>query len=458
MENTEWVALHDLAGKTVNNLGKKGTAEAFFTVTDTTEIVIRNSEILTQNRIHDAGIGIRACINNKVGFACTNRITEEDITKTGEKALLIANVSSEVPDFALPVPGNLPRINVYDTKIADVTVEEAIDTAKRALISAEDYDPRVSVKSGLVLFQSGWRGVVNTLGVDCEEKETKAVIYLGGIGEYKDEVTGTCYDYAFSRCADINPESVGEAVGKKVCDMFHPKPVKKIEGTVIFGPEAGSYQLTEVLIDALRGDTVMAGRSVWTAKIGEMVASDLVTITDNGVLTNGFSSRQFDDEGHPSQNTVLVEHGELKGFIHHALSAHALTTDDTGNASRYPGGFDMVRNIVGTGYRTEPEIYSSNLVIEPGTKTKEDLISEVTKGVLIESMAGFPQAGSGLISAQLSRAFFIKNGEIKHPVKGMVSGVGYDWFKTISGVGNDAKQFQNVVTPSIRVEGVTVVG
>jgi PmbA protein len=117
----------------------------------------------------------------------------------------------------------------------------------------------------------------------------------------------------------------------------------------------------------------------------------------------------------------------------------------------------MVRNIVGTGYRTEPEIYPSNLVIEPGTKTKGDLIADVSKGVLIESMAGFPQAGSGLISAQLSCAFFIKKGEIQYPVKGMVSGVGYDWFKTVSGVGNDVHQFQNVVIPSLRVEGATVV-
>jgi len=94
-----------------------------------------------------------------------------------------------------------------------------------------------------------------------------------------------------------------------------------------------------------------------------------------------------------------------------------------------------------------------------GDKSKEQLISEVEKGLVIESMAGFAQKGSGLISAQLSQAFFIQNGEIQYPVRGgMVSGVAFDWFNTISGVGNDVKQFDNAVVPSVRVEDVTVVG
>ncbi len=119
----------------------------------------------------------------------------------------------------------------------------------------------------------------------------------------------------------------------------------------------------------------------------------------------------------------------------------------------------MVHMIVGNGYRTKPEIYPSNLTIKLGNKEKEELISETKKGVLIESMAGFPQAGSGLISAQLSRAFFIQDGEVQYPIKGgMVSGVAFDWFKQVSGIGKDSKQFQDAVVPSLRVEDVKVVG
>ena len=119
----------------------------------------------------------------------------------------------------------------------------------------------------------------------------------------------------------------------------------------------------------------------------------------------------------------------------------------------------MVRAIIGDGYRTKPEIYPSNLIIQSGSKTKEELVSEIEKGVLVESMAGFAQPGSGLISAQLSRAFYIEDGEIKHPIKGgMVSGIAFDWFKRISGVGRDVKRFTNAIVPSVRIEEVKIVG
>lgn len=458
-----WNSLTNLVHKAIRVLEKKDIthAEAFFTSTQTTEITIRNSEILTQNKVDDSGVGFRVVFGrNKVGFACTNTLSEKAVLETGEKAFAIAKVSSEVPDFALPEASQPTRVKgLLDSRLAEITVEEAVDVAKRAIGAAEGFDKRVIAKDGRVLLMSGWRGVVNTLGVDSEEQETKAVVYLGGSGEQNGEVTGSCYDFMFNRTADLEPEKVGENVGEMVIKMFKPRSLKSFQGTVIFGPEAVSYQLADVLIDALKGETVVAGRSTWTRKLGQMVASENLTITDNAILEKGFASRSFDDEGYSSQNTVLTREGKLESFLHNATSANALKTRNTGNASRFPGGFEMVKAIIGNGYRAKPEIYPSNLVIQPGNKTKEELVSEIEKGVLIESMAGFPQAGSGMISAQLSRVFFLQNGEIQYPIKGgMVSGVAFDWFKQISGVGKDSKQFLNAVVPSLRVEEVKVIG
>jgi PmbA protein len=258
---------------------------------------------------------------------------------------------------------------------------------------------------------------------------------------------------------DLNPEKVGENFGKKVIRLFNPKTIKTFHGTVVFGSEAVSYQLTDVLVDALRGDNVVAGRSVWKGKIGEKVASESLTVIDNPVLEQGFASRTFDDEGCASKKTVMLRKGELLSHLHNATSANALKTSNTGNASRSTGGFDMVKSIIGDGYRTLPIVYPSNLTILPGDKTKEQLASELQKGVLVDSMAGFPQAGSGMVSAQLSNAYFIENGEIQYSIKGgMISGVVFDWLKNISDVGQDATQYENAVVPSLRIEGVKVVG
>ncbi|TET62761.1 TldD/PmbA family protein [Candidatus Bathyarchaeota archaeon] len=460
---TNWNRLTDSAHKAIRALEKENitTAEAFFTNTRTTEVVIRNSEIITQNRVDDSGVGFRVVApRNRVGFACTNSLSEKAILKAAEKAFAIAQVSSRVPNFALPETGQPTKVEgLFDPQVAEIGVEEGVDAARRMVHAAEDYDKRVIAKDGRVIFESGMRGVVNTLGVDVEEQETKAMIYLGASGVQNGEVTGSCYDAMLSRAADLEPESVGKSVGKMVVGLFKPQLVRSFQGTVIFGAEAVSYQLFNVLIDALKGENVVAGSSAWAEKLGGIEASENFTVEDNAVLEKGFSSRSFDDEGCCSQNAVLIKKGKVEGFLHNATSANALKTRNTGNASRFIGGFDMVSAIIGNGYRTKPQIHPSNLIIQPGSKTKEELVSETVKGVLVESMAGFAQPGSGMISAQLSRAFFIENGEIQHPIKGgMVSGIAFDWFKRISGISKETRKFVNAVVPSLRVEEVKVIG
>jgi PmbA protein len=458
-----WISLKDMVHKAFERLEKRNVAcaEAFFTSTETTEVTIRNSEVFTQNKAQDSGVGFRVAVSgSRVGFACTNNLNFGAITESAEKALTIAKVSSEVPSFTLPEPRK-PSLakELFDPHVAEVDVEEAVDIANRVIKAAEGFDKRVIAKDGRVIFQHCWRGIVNSLGVDFEERETRAVVYLGGSGEEKGEVTGSCADFLFNRSMKFDPEKVGENVAKMVIQMFKAKSVKSFCGTAIFAPMAVSGQLVDVLVDALKGENVVAERSPWVQKLGETIASENITVVDNPLLEGGFSSRSFDDEGFASQETTVIENGRLEAFLHNATTANALKVKNTGNASRFPGSFDMTRWIVGNGYRAKPEVYPSNLIICKGNKTREQLLSEIKRGVLIEAMAGFPQAGSGLISAQLSQAYYVEDGDVKHAIKGgMISGVAFDWFKNVSGVGNDQKQLQNCVVPSLRVEGVNVVG
>ena len=211
--------------------------------------------------------------------------------------------------------------------------------------------------------------------------------------------------------------------------------------------------------DALNGENVAAGGSAWIGKIGENVASESFTLLDDATLKDGFASRCFDDEGYPSQRTLLISKGKLNNYLHSATTANRLKMKNTGNASRFSRGHDMVKSIIGSGYKAKPEVYPSNLVIQPGRRSMEELVSEVDKGVLVGSMAGFVQAGSGLVSAQLGRAYYIEDGEVKHPIKGgMASGVAFNWLEQVDAVGNDKKQFFNSVVPSLRVQKVKVIG
>jgi PmbA protein len=461
--NSNWSHLSSVVHKAIEKLQliEIVHAEAFFTHFVTIEVTIRNSEILTQDMAEDSGVGFRVVVaGNRVGFACTNNLDEDVVYGAAQKALSMAKVSSGMPRFALPEPRKLTSVGgMYDSGVAHTTVEESVEIAGRAIDAAKSVDKRVIVKDGRVMFMWGWKGIMNTLGVDSEEKETKAAIYLGASGKEDNEVTSSCYALQLSRKANLQPQEIGEEAARRATAMFRPKPLKSFDGPVIFGPEAVSYQLCDVLIDALKGDNVVLGSSKWGQKLGETVASENLTITDNAVLEGGFASRSFDDEGCVSKENCLVRNGTLASFLHHAASAKALDAENTGNASRSSGELDTVHMITGNGYRTKPEIYPSNLTINTGNRTKEELMSEMKDGVLVESMAGFAQKGSGIISAQLSRAFYVKNGEVQFPVRGsMVSGVGFNWFKRISDTSKDVEHFQNAIVPSLVVQSVKVVG
>jgi predicted Zn-dependent protease len=458
-----WGQLSDVVHKAMTRLGKKDSklAEAFLACSQTTEIAVRNSEIIAQNRTEDSGVGFRvAAAGNRVGFACTNELTEKAILEAGERALAIAQATAAFPDFTLPSATRPASVkHLFTSEIPDMTIEQAVDVARWAVDAATNVDRRVTAKDGRVVFVDGRRGVINTLGVDLEERETRAALTLGCVAEQQSELTGSCYASTFSRGADLKPEEIGRKAGQMAVDMLGPKSLKSFQGPVIFGPEAVSFQICDVLIDAVKAENVASGRSAWTGKLGESVVSECLSVSDNAMLDGAFASRGFDDEGCSSQNTCLLSKGQLESFLHHATTAKALGQRNTGNASRFSGGFDMAHLIIGEGYRTKPEVYPSNLVIQPGTKTTEALVSELPAGILIESLAGFAQRGSGVISAQLSRAFFVRDGEIQHPIKGsMISGTGFEWLKHVSGVSKEVTPFQNVIVPSLRVENVKVVG
>jgi len=457
-----WKTLRMLIKKTVNQNEETAVhIEAFYTAQQKIYATIRNSQINAKNSIADAGVGFRIMVEDRMGFASTNHMTEESLRKTCKRALSMARASSQDSHCVFPVPGSLPSVKgLYDPAVPAISMEEVVDVTQRSIHAAESHDQRVKAKGGRVNYTWGWRGILNTEGVDVQEKTTSTALTLHGVGELPDgTVTGICSDYQFSRQASGNPEELGETVGKKVVDMINPQKLPGFCGTVVFGPEAGSYQLTDALIDALSGENVQSDRSAWTNSTGDQVASPLITLTDEGTRSHGYSSRTFDDEGAPSQKTVLIHQGILHTYLHTASTSQALALSNTANASRYTGGFDITHSIIGEGYRTVPRVYPSNLVFTPGTSSREDLLSEISRGILVESMDGFVQPGSGVISARLSQAYYVEKGDIICPVKGgMISGTAFQWIQSLSGIGKDMKMFGNVIIPSLRVEHVNFVG
>jgi len=437
-------------------------AEAFFTLKNLTQIQIVNSEITGNNQGIDGGIGFRTIMkNNQMGFASTNNFLKKDeVLKTVKNAIDLAYISTPNEYVCFP-ESSKPKVikGLFDEKIASISIDETLNIAKSGLDSTEAVDERVKLKRGELYLEYGWKGVQNTLGIDLEVKSSHGILYLGAIAQENNQVTGLSTEIRRTTSLDFDAQVQGKTLAKKALKLLNPRTVTNFTGTVVFSPHVVADHIFSVITDALKGDNVIVKSSAWEDRIGSTVAVNTLTISENPLLEANFSSQPFDDEGVATANTILIANGELKQFLHHSSSAKAFNDQTTGNASRYGTGWDITRLIIGSGYKTQPIVYPHNLIINPGQYPIDDLIAEVDHGLFIDSIAGFPQPGSGLVSAQISSGFIIENGELKQAVKDtMVVGNAYEWLHQISGISKETEQFNFCNVPALRIEGVKIVG
>ena len=188
------------------------------------------------------------------------------------------------------------------------------------------------------------------------------------------------------------------------------------------------------------------GRSLWADKIDENVSNRKLTVVDDGLLPYGLGSSPFDAEGIPCQKTMLIDNGVLKNFLYDSYTANKANVESTGNAVR-------------GSYSNLPSISISNLLVEPGAKSLDDLISEMDKGIIINRFSGSVAVESGEFSGIAKQASYVENGEMKFPLKEtMISGNAFESLKNIVEIGRERRAtMTSVYTPPILVKDVGII-
>jgi len=177
------------------------------------------------------------------------------------------------------------------------------------------------------------------------------------------------------------------------------------------------------------------------------VCSPLINIYDDGLLSGGAGSKSFDDEGIPCRKTPLIVNGVFEGFLHNAYTAKRTGGVSTGNAVR--GGF-----------RSQPSVGSNNLYIEKGNATKDELISSVSNGLMVQEVLGMHTANpiSGDFSVGVSGQW-IEGGKVAYPVReGAISGNILSLFSEVETVGSDLRLVGRIGAPSILLKPLSVSG
>jgi len=418
---------------------------------------ISQAQISKSSITFDQGIGVRVIVDKRLGFAYTNTFDEKIVREIALKAVKSAKANKPDENWKeLPSPKPTPAVEeVLDKKIVELDVSEVVGIALRMLDAAASYDKRVVPFMGSSFTIYAKNAIVNSQGIEGYEEGTAIVSYLGAIARDPPHVSPWCAEFDANRTFKIDPEWIGKEAARMAIESLKGEKVEKGEYPVIFTQGALLSLWLYTLIPAVRADYVQRDRSAMKNKIGQEVASEILTIIDDGTYKGGLKTSKFDGEGVPRQKTPIIEKGVLKGYLYDNYTAKKEDKESTGNADRTES-----YGVVSSPYAITPSVSPSNFVVKPGTLGPDELIGEIKEGFLVRDVQGAHSSNpeSGEISVVATPCWKIENGEIAYAAKGvMIAGNIYDMIKNVTAVANNVRKYDFLIAPWIKVNNVKIV-
>ncbi|RLF00871.1 MAG: TldD/PmbA family protein [Thermoprotei archaeon] len=356
-----------------------------------------NNQITIIKHWNETNIGIRIRVGKKIVVGSTLNIAE--VEKTVERLVSIAKYARENP-LLTPLPEGpfkyTPVEKLYDKKVVEASdkIDELVERAISAAL--ENGAERCA---GQLSLGEGTRVLVTSTGVEASEQSTGISITVRAFADSEYSGTGVSCSRTLS---SFNPEKAGEKAGKIARDSKNLRDIEPGKYDAVLDPLVAADLLGHVL-GAATGLSVLMKSSFFTDKLGQKVGTDIVTIVDASREPDTLGARSFDDEGIPTQNTVVIEKGVLKSLLHNTMTAKAFKTNSTGNAGWIAPAPTVLK-------------------VLPGDFNEEELFREVKKGIYISNnwYTRFQNIREGIFSTVCrDGVFYIEDGEIKYAVKGL---------------------------------------
>jgi PmbA protein len=420
---------------------------------DDREVRVRGDEIEFVKQAQERGLGIRALVQGQNGLqsavVSTSDLADEAVARMAEEAVALASATAPDPFAGIPTGGfatDTPALELLDPADHNVPLEARIEDAKRAEAAAREVDPRIDNSEGSQA-SSGFARIVygNSEGFMGHYESASHGLFSEPLARDGDSMQRDYWMTAGRRLSDLeDPEAVGRKAASRVLRRLGAKRVPTCEVPVLFdGVTAPS--LIGQLASCLNGYSIYRESSFLAGRLGDTIASDLITLIDDGRLPGGLGSKPFDGEGQATRRNVLVEKGQLKTWLLDHYSARKLDLASTGSASR------------GTG--SAPHVGTTNLWLEPGEGTLDELIAEIDRGLLVTELIGM---GFNPTTGDYSRGaagLWIENGEIVHPVEEItIAGNLGDMLSQIDRVGSELVWRGRTAAPPLRIPQMTVAG
>jgi PmbA protein len=378
------------------------------------EADIELSEINSVNQKIGTEIAIRLFIGKRMGSAFTNIPTKESLKEAVDLAIAAAKVTTEDHDWiSVPQRHEYTTIEgLWNEAVVKTDPSKVVDLTGMLISAALESEPGLVVIFGGAGASSFTSAYANSNGASCSESGTTSYLAEGAMAQTESGATPMVADYDVRRDLSLDLERTIKNVANQIRICKTKVKGKTGKYTAVFHPQAYSQLFNYTLMQGVRGDNVARGKSKIADKIGDVIATELFSLVDNGVFPGGAATSIADDEGVPRQRTPIIENGVLRSFLWDTYWANKMGVKSTGNARR-----SMRQGLI--------EINPTTLVIESGMREIEAIIKEIDYGYYILNVQGAHSSNpeSGDFSIVGNPAFLIENGEITGSIDGlMVSG------------------------------------
>ena len=415
-----------------------------------TEIKVYGGEVESLSSAQSQGVGIRVVVDGRQGFAYAGTLDEAVIAETLAEARDNAGFATRDPYVGLAEPDGVAvqELDLFRESLLGFSPDEKVSLAvelERAVLAA---DPRISgIESAEYVDGVSEAAVATTTGIRSFGRETSCYVATSAMATEGDD-TQTGFGFSVGReASDLDPGAAAAEAAERATRMLGAVKPPTGRLTVVLDPWV-TAQFLGLLGYTLNGDAVAKGRSLFADRLGESVASPLVTLIDDPTDLRAITATDTDGEGLATRRNVLVRDGVLEMFVHNAESARRAGTVSTGNAVR--------------GFKSTPDVDCLFLSLKPGTTDPATLIAGIDDGVLVQEVSGL-HSGVNPVSGDFStgaEGLRIRGGEVAEPVREFtIASTLQRMLHDVQAVGNDLQFLpMNAAGVSLVVADVTLSG
>jgi PmbA protein len=419
---------------------KNGAKEASVSIDEAiqSEIEIREQKLEKIQESIESGLYIKLFVEGKYSSHSTNRLNKNELERFIKEAILGTKYLAEdkdrsLPDYGICYHGDKRDLKLYDSSYDQVDPQDKIALAKAVEAETMGMDDRIITVSGSygdVLYRS-YKVMSN--GMEGFNEATSYYVSAGASVKGKDSRPSSGHFMSSRFWKEMNAEGVGKIAVERALEKIGAKKIKSAKMDMLIENRSVG-RVFYSLLAPLYGYNIQQKRSFLEEKIGQKIASDLLTITDNPFIESGRNSRLYDGEGLAAKKMSVIENGVLKSYY----------------ISDYYGKKLEMQPTTG---------YPSNLLFKLGDKDRNALVKSMKEGILV---TGFNGGNSNSATGDFSvgvEGFYVRNGIIQHPVSGMnITGNHKELWNQLVAVGNDPLTDRSWQTPSLLFEGIDFSG